>query len=84
MSKSLRGFGVATFAAGGCVSGRRMYWSLSFCVTQIGRLCASSAIQQTIAMSVKEPWGISTSGHYRMPGHASAEARSHSLAVQKS
>ncbi|RXN17751.1 branched-chain-amino-acid cytosolic-like isoform X1 [Labeo rohita] len=51
---------------------------------QIGRLCASSAIQQTIAMSVKEPWGISTSGHYRAPGHASAEARSHSLAVQKS
>lgn len=84
MSKSLRGFGAVTFAAGGCVSGRRVCRSLSFCVTQIGRLCASSAIQQTIAMSVKEPWGISTSGHYRVPGHASAEARSHSLAVQKS
>ncbi|KAG1953379.1 hypothetical protein F2P79_009934 [Pimephales promelas] len=53
-------------------------------LNQIGHRCASSAIQQTIAMSVKEPWGISTSRHYHAPGHASAKGRSHSLAVQKS
>lgn len=84
VSKPLRGFGAARLAAGGCVSGVRVLVSLfmCICVTQIGRVCASSAIQQTISMSVKEPWGISTSGHRRAPGGASTEAQSHSLVVR--